>query len=125
MNRIVCGEENAAGFNAALRETCPDFHRLAADLFKSGLITGLRRARLTIGTAEEMAELAEKETAKGVVLLTVRKTCDGCKYWRRDQVGYGEGVGGCAIGGLPNKLKWPKQTACREFAALKGGKTDG
>jgi len=124
MKTVVCGPENAAAFNARLRENCPDFHRLAGELFKAGLIKGLRGARLMTGTAEEMAELAE-EAAKGAVLLTVRKTCDGCRHWRCDKVGGGEGVGGCAVGGLPNKLKWPKQTACRQFAALKGEKANG
>lgn len=41
-----CTTENAAEFNARLREYMPDFHALAAALHRRGMIDGLRNARI-------------------------------------------------------------------------------
>lgn len=43
---IECTAENAAEFNARLREYMPDFHALAAALHRRGMVNGLRNARI-------------------------------------------------------------------------------
>lgn len=102
--KIVCGEDNAKAFNDALRASVPEFHALAKALYQAGLITGLAGSTLEtdIDPQSQANEAGEAE-----------KQCQDCAHWSRDMVGDGTGAGLCAVGGWPNKLKWPAQGACR------------
>jgi len=63
---IVCGRENINEFRGALKERFPDFFLLVKELYKAGLIEGLRGAKITtIGHSSKELEngpqIAKKE----------------------------------------------------------------
>lgn len=106
--KITCGPENAKEFNAALRAALPEFHALAMDLYKHGLIDGLRGATLQILEGEE--SVAAEQLAP-----VAANVCGSCRHWARDAIGDGTGIGQCHGGDTRRVLHWPGQTVCRYY----------
>lgn len=68
---LVCGPENVREFNAALRETLPEFADFARELHKTGLIAGLRGCRLMAPDIAEARRAADApRTVSGLHLVT-------------------------------------------------------
>jgi hypothetical protein len=109
MEKIICGEDNAKAFNAALRQRLPLFHDLAKQLYAHGLIDGLSGATLeTTSQAKVQSLVAQTGASLGQI-------CRDCQHWQPDTVGDGTGVGQCGIDAQPTKLKWPQQVACDQY----------
>jgi hypothetical protein len=108
MKKIVCGGENVKEFNAALRQHLPEFHAQVKALYQAGLIPGLAGATL------EFAPFDAGEIKTQAPTL-VENFCRDCRHFQRDTIGFGDGLGQCAVGGHKNKLKWPGQDACHLF----------
>jgi len=86
----------------------PDFYALATQLYKAGLITGLR------GISIEYPPYA-KEVVEQLTGLAPINTCEECTHWQRDTTGDGYGIGSCLQVINRKELKWPGQVACAEF----------
>lgn len=105
--KIICGPENVKSFNQQLKAAVPDFHALAKVLYTEGMIDGLRGATLEFNPVlSPVVESAQPQATKH---------CEDCGQWRRDTVGFGQGLGTCLINYRPKLMKWPKQTACEKF----------
>lgn len=109
MNKIVCGKDNAAHFNAQLRDRLPAFHALAKELYQHGLINGLAGATL------EQCEPTHNPTSDAPHSAASAKICRDCGHWQADSCGDGTGIGHCALNAQPHQLKWPQQTACHHY----------
>jgi hypothetical protein len=46
-------------------------------------------------------------------------TCQDCRFWGRELIGDGTGMGECLLKIAPHLLKWPGVMACREFEEKK------
>jgi hypothetical protein len=112
IRKITCGPDNIDSFKTEMRQHCPEFYDLAVTLYKRGMLTGLRGATLEIGISQDILQNHEPEPAP-------ERTCEECAHWVRDSVGDGTGVGKCLLNEQPNKLKWPKQTACEKFSEIR------
>lgn len=112
MEKIVCGKENTAFFNAQLRERVPALHALAKELYQHGLIDGLAGA-----TLESIDPISSNEESEPLCASSSR-FCRECSHWHADTVGDGTGIGHCDIDAQPTRLKWPQQNACRHFDAI-------
>lgn len=105
----LCGPENVATFNAALRERLPAFHALAKELLRVGLINGLR------GVSLESLGHGDPKALSALPVAFSSRFCHECIYWHADTVGDSTGIGRCDIKAQPSRLKWPKQNACHHF----------
>jgi hypothetical protein len=111
MNKIVCGEDNLKAFRSELKAVLPAFYDELKRLYAAGMIEGLRGAELITGPFEN-----EKEEV--VVDLAEKKTCSQCSHWRRDTIGFGEGIGTCQLNSRPSLLKYPGVQACNKFSEV-------
>ena len=111
MKKITCGKENLKTFTAEFKSTTPVFFDVVKEFYAKGLIPGLRGATL------EFAPFSKPE-AKQESKETIAMQCQQCRQWLRDAIGDGLGIGQCLINSRPDLLKWPAQTACKQFAAI-------
>ena len=107
--KLTCGPDNVDAFRTEMKAHCPDFYDLAGELYKRGLLTGLRGATIEIGITDQ-PEQPEQHTEP-----EIDRECQECAYWHRDTAGNGTGIGKCAIDSQTRLLKWPKQNACWKF----------
>jgi len=111
MKKIVCGKENLKAFTEEFKAATPVFYDAVKELYASGLIPGLRGATL------EYLPLSEPMPASTTAFMPEYQ-CQQCQQWLRDAIGDGLGIGQCLINSRPDLLKWPKQNACKQFAAI-------
>jgi len=111
MQKIICGKENLKEFTAEFKATVPVFYDAVKELYASGLVPGLRGATLEYFPLSEPIHESTPE-------LTPEYQCQQCQQWLRDVLGDGLGIGQCLINSRSDQLKWPKQTACKQFTAI-------
>lgn len=116
--RLHCGPENIREFNLALRQRLPGCHALAKALFEAGMMPGLAGASLESAPfTDEKPRTSHSDQATAPTLSEngPSPVCAACVDFLPDTVGDGTGIGGCRIGGWPNRLKWPGQDACPSY----------
>lgn len=50
---VKCTQENAKEFGTEMKRVMPEFHELAKELFKRGMIDGMRGARMRVNEDEK------------------------------------------------------------------------
>lgn len=103
---IICGPDNIKEFKQAANKRVPGFLDLARDLYKAGMIVGLRGATIS-PINDQPKKMATADEIKEPLLK-----CGQCQFYNKDIVGDGSGIGECEKN-IQNRLPInPRTDAC-------------
>lgn len=103
----IVGPENARSIQEKLKTELPDFHDLVKQCYAAGLISGLRGLTLETDLESPAQPVAIAQTSAQI--------CAQCRYFEKDLLGDGSGLGQCEKSVKRSVLLWPGQNACYLF----------